>query len=128
MEWYEPKPVIMLRKNRIFMLYKKNGKMVGDTTLPDETLAYYLEHSKEFIGLKKSVRFRNIVDGKHETVSYTDSFGQQRVRGADSIDRAYCFDYDLVKKQYGINLEVVMDSDAADEDDKDIPQTKEINF
>ncbi len=128
MEWYEPKPVIMLRKNRIFMLYKKNGKMVGDTTLPDETLAYYLEHSKEFIGLKKSVRFRNIVDGKHETVSYTDSFGQERVRGADSIDRAYCFDYDLVKKQYGINLEVVMDSDAADEDDKDIPQTKEIDF
>lgn len=126
MEWYEPKPVIMLRKNRIFMLYKKNGKMVGDTTLPDETLAYYLEHSKEFIGLKKSVRFRNIVDGKHETVSYTDSFGQERVRGADSIDRAYCFDYDLVKKQYGINLEVVMDSDAADEDD--IPQTKEIDF
>lgn len=126
MEWYEPKPVIMLRKNRIFMLYKKNGKMVGDTTLPDETLAYYLEHSKEFIGLKKSVRFRNIVDGKHETVSYTDSFGQERVRGADSIDRAYCFDYDLVKKQYGINLEVVMDSDAADEDD--IPQTKDIDF
>lgn len=126
MEWYEPKPVIMLRKNRIFMLYKKNGKMVGDTTLPDETLAYYLEHSKEYIGLKKSVRFRNIVDGKHETVSYTDSFGQERVRGADSIDRAYCFDYDLVKKQYGINLEVVMDSDAADEDD--IPQTKEIDF
>ena len=126
MEWYEPKPVIMLRKNRIFMLYKKNGKMVGDTTLPDETLAYYLEHSKEFIGLKKSVRFRNIVDGKHETVSYTDSFGQERVRGADSIDRAYCFDYDLVKKQYGINLEVVMDSDAADEDD--ITQTKDIDF
>lgn len=126
MEWYEPKPVIMLRKNRIFMLYKKNGKMVGDTTLPDETLAYYLEHSKEFIGLKKSVRFRNIVDGKHETISYTDSFGQERVRGADSIDRAYCFDYDLVKKQYGINLEVVMDSDAADEDD--IPQTKDIDF
>lgn len=126
MEWYEPKPVIMLRKNRIFMLYKKNGRLVGDTTLPDETLAYYLEHSKEFIGLKKSVRFRNIVDGKHETVSYTDSFGQERVRGADSIDRAYCFDYDLVKKQYGINLEVVMDSDAADEDD--IPQTKDIDF
>ena len=67
MEWSTPKPVLMLRKNRIFMLYKKNGKAVGDNTLPDETLAYYLENSKEFIGLKKSVRFKNIVDGKHET-------------------------------------------------------------
>lgn len=128
MEWLEPKPVIMLRKSRVFMLYKKNGKMVGDKVLPDETLAYYLENSKEYLGLKKSVRFRNIVDGKHETVSYTDSFGQERIRGADSIDRAYCFDYEMLKQHYNINLEVVMDSDNADEDDKDIPQTKEINF
>lgn len=128
MEWLQPKPVIMLRKSRVFMLYKKNGKMVGDKVLPDETLAYYLENSKEYLGLKKSVRFRNIVDGKHETVSYTDSFGQERVRGADSIDRAYCFDYEMLKQHYNINLEVVMDSDNADEDDKDIPQTKEINF
>lgn len=128
MEWLQPKPVIMLRKSRVFMLYKKNGRLVGDKVLPDETLAYYLENSKEYLGLKKSVRFRNIVDGKHETVSYTDSFGQERVRGADSIDRAYCFDYEMLKQHYNINLEVVMDSDNADEDDKDIPQTKDIDF
>ena len=128
MEWSTPKPVIMLRKNRIFMLYKKNGKAVGDNTLPDETLAYYLENSKEFIGLKKSVRFKNIVDGKHETYMVKDSFGQERVRAADSIDRAYCFDYEMIKRNYNINLEVVMDNSDEDYEEDAIDTQKTIDY
>ena len=100
-EWTLP------RKSRIFMLYKRNGKLVGDNTLPAETLAYYLEKSKAYIGLKRSVRFKNIIDGRQETTIEKDEFGNDKVKATDSVDRAYCFDYAMLRDTYGINLEVV---------------------
>lgn len=106
-EWTQPKPVLLLRKSRIFMLYKRNGKLVGDNTLPAETLAYYLEKSKAYIGLKRSVRFKNIIDGRQETTIEKDEFGNDKVKATDSVDRAYCFDYAMLRDTYGINLEVV---------------------
>lgn len=106
-EWTLPKPVLLLRKSRIFMLYKRNGKLVGDNTLPAETLAYYLEKSKAYIGLKRSVRFKNIIDGRQETTIEKDEFGNDKVKATDSVDRAYCFDYAMLRDTYGINLEVV---------------------
>ncbi len=113
-EWTQPKPVLLLRKSRIFMLYKRNGKLVGDTTLPAETLAYYLEKSKAYIGLKRSVRFHNIIDGRQETTIVKDALGNDTAKPTDSVDRAYCFDYAMVRDTYGINLEVV--AGDADED------------
>ena len=89
------------------MLYKRNGKLVGDNTLPAETLAYYLEKSKCYLGLKRSVRFKNIIDGRHETTIEKDEFGNDKVKATDSVDRAYCFDYAMLRDTYGINLEVV---------------------
>ena len=32
------------------MLYKKFGKQVGDSVLPEGSLIYYLENSKEYMG------------------------------------------------------------------------------
>lgn len=106
-EWSRAKPVLLLRKSRIFMLYRRNGKQVDEKVLPTETLAYYLEKSKAFIGIKRSVRFKNIVDGRQETTIEKDEFGNEKVRATDSVDRAYCFDYEMVRDNYGINLEVV---------------------
>lgn len=118
-EWSRARPVLLLRKNRLFMLYKRNGKQVGDTTLPAETLAYYLENSKEYIGLKRSVRFKNIIDGRHETTVEKDEWGNDKLKTTDSVDRAYCFDYEMVRDNYGINLEVVA---SGVEDDLEEPR------
>lgn len=118
-EWSRARPVLLLRKNRLFMLYKRNGKQVGDTTLPAKTLAYYLENSKEYIGLKRSVRFKNIIDGRHETTVEKDEWGNDKLKTTDSVDRAYCFDYEMVRDNYGINLEVVV---SGVEDDLEEPR------
>ena len=131
MEWSAPRPVLLLRKNRIFMLYRKNGRQIGETVLPPETLAHYLEHSKEYIGIKKSVRFKNIIDGHHETMTVIDKFGQEKIQNTDQIDRAYCFDYNMLKENYGLNLEVI--ATAVENDDleesihkKQEPKQKEL--
>ncbi len=121
-EWSQARPVLLLQKNRIFNLYKRNGRQVGDTVLPSETLAHYLEHSKEYIGLKKSVRFKNIIDGRHETMTVIDEHGNEKLKNTDHIDRAYCFDYNMLKENYGINLDVI--ATAVDDDDLEEPKPK----
>ena len=114
-EWSNARPVLFLRKNRVFMLYRRNGRQVATNVLPAETLSYYLEHSPEFIGTKKSVRFKNIIDGRHETMTVIDSTtGAEKLQNTDTIDRAYCFDYNMLKEKYGLNLEVIATSGIED--------------
>lgn len=48
--WPEPRKILYLQKTRIFMLYKLNGHRNGETSLPEESLRYYLENSKEYLG------------------------------------------------------------------------------
>lgn len=89
-EYGSATPVLMMRKSRIYMLYKMNSKQVGDTSLPEASLEYYLSISKEYLGVKKSVRFRNTVNGVN----------------LSQLDQAMCFDYHALNEQYGINLEI----------------------
>ncbi len=49
-EWPEPHRILYLQKTRIFMLYKLNAHRNGETSLPEESLRYYLENSKEYLG------------------------------------------------------------------------------
>ena len=106
-EWQTAHPVLLIRKNRIFMLYRKNGKQIGSSTLPPETLTYYLENAKEFIGTKRSVRFKNMIDGRHETMTVIDELGHEKLKNTDSVERAYLFDYDMLKSNYGLSLDVI---------------------
>ncbi len=115
----QTKPVLYIRKTRIMMLYKKNGKAVGDTTLPTESLKYYLENSKEYLGIKQSMRFRNIINGLHQ-VDTVEVQGVKQVTNTDTIDQALCFDYEMLRETFGINLEIEMS--APDE-----PDTEEIS-
>ena len=89
-EYQTTTPVLEMRKSRIYMLYKMNSRQVGDTSLPEASLEYYLSISKEYLGVKKSVRFRNSVNGVN----------------LSQLDQAMCFDYRALNEQYGINLEI----------------------
>ena len=54
-----PRPILRMRTDRIFPLYKKYSKQVGDTALPTESLNFYLENSHEYLGVQNSVRSRS---------------------------------------------------------------------
>lgn len=103
------------------MLYKKNGKLVGDTTLPTESLKYYLENSKEYLGIKQSMRFKNIINGVHQAESVEIGQGIKQLTTTDTIDQAMCFDYEMLCDSFGINLEV---EKSAPVEPEEIPNTQ----
>ena len=81
--------------------------MVGDTILPESSLIYYLENSKEYMGIMPSVRFKDIQRGV-EVAKPVDEGDKVSWKKTSSVDRALCFDYGMIMQNYGINLEVDM--------------------
>lgn len=115
MVFQRAKPVLYLCVKRIFPLYKKNGKQNGDVTIPTESLRFYLENSKEYIGTKNAVRFKNYSNSAESAVTYTNGDGKPAVLRTSRTDWALCFDYAMLAENYGINLEV----ETADDDEPD---------
>ncbi|MCH3982446.1 MAG: CHC2 zinc finger domain-containing protein [Prevotella sp.] len=97
-DWKDTRPVLFLQKSRIFMLYKKNERSAGDDTIPEESLKYYIEKSREFLGTK-NVRFKKYLKG----VRQYDPLHPDAT--LTSTQRAYCFDYTMLQKVYGINFD-----------------------
>lgn len=122
-----PKPVLYLLVKRIFPLYKKNGKSMGDATLPTESLRFYLENSKEYLGYKQAVKFKNISNVVDGNMQSRDGTGQVQVLKTSHTDWALCFDYEMIAENYGINLELETEHDGdidvteIDENDKTMP-------
>jgi hypothetical protein len=56
-----PKKIIYLKFSRIYEIYAETMRRTGQHALPKTTLIFYLKTSKEFMGIKKSVRFENHV-------------------------------------------------------------------
>lgn len=99
------KKVLYLRYNRIFELYKGHGKMVNEPLLPSSSLMYYLEHSPMYYGKKRSVRFKQIVNGVEVTTEKEGGFGGKQYVKTYAIDQALCFDYDMLNEAFDVNLE-----------------------
>ena len=102
-DWPESKRVLFLQKSRIFKLYKRSNKMTDEVGIPEASLKYYLEKSKEYLGEKKSVRFKCFLKGGIPKMS-TPKFPGDKSRHVEEVQRAYCFDYDELVKNYQINL------------------------
>ena len=120
----ESKPVLFIQKSRIFMLYKKHGKAVGDTLLPEGSLKYYLEHCREYLGEKSSVKYTVY----HKGIVQYEKVGNQS-REAKTVQRSYCFDYRMLAESFNINFERVniTNDSPQQEDEKEDPQ-QEIDF
>jgi len=115
MEWQQERPVLFLQKTRIFMLYKHNGKNVGDIVIPEESLKYYLEHSKAYLGEK---RMRYKVYNKGSLVyDRSRPMGNGGFHEAETVQLSYCFDYLKLSETFGINLERAKAETQDDEDD-----------
>ena len=104
-EFAKSKQILTLRYKGIFELYMLHGRKAGLTLLPKNSLAYYLEHSPAYLGKKRSVRFKNIVRGQQQ-YAVTASEGVTAPLEESVVDQAYCFDYEMLKEQFDINLEV----------------------
>lgn len=118
-EFPEHKPILMMRISRIFMLYKKNARQTGDNAIPTESLKFYLEHSKEYLGKKNSVRFKNVINGTEVIKTFRDPNGVQSTKPMSTVDQAMCFDYEMIKSIYEVNLEIDMPDQPDDEENKD---------
>ena len=120
-EWQEAHPVLYVQKSRLFMLYKKNGKAVGDNILSESSLEYYLLNSRAYLGYKKGVRFKVFHGGVQKFKSGGEGVPESKVF------QAYCFDYGILEEDYGINLELASDDDGdtAHKEDYDAAHPKQ---
>ena len=120
--WKEEKPILYIQKTRLFMLYKKHGKAVGDTLLPEASLKYYLEHSREYYGEKNGIRYTVY----HHGVIQLQKGGTPGAE-ASVVQRSYCFDYNVLVEKYNINLERAPEDveDTARKEDYDAAHPKQ---
>lgn len=102
-DWYNTHPVLYLQKSRIFMLYKKHGRAVGDTLLPEGSLKYYLENSKAYLGEKNvryDVYFKGVLQYDKDAKNKDGSMVKK-----STTQRSFCFDYLELVRAFDINLE-----------------------
>ena len=118
MHFRQPRAIIRMRKERIFALYKKFAKQVGDNALPTESLKFYLENSKEYLGVMRNVRFKNIQKGVEVTKEVEWGDGQKMFKKTSVNVSAMCFDYDELARNYNINLNVELDNGIDPEEDE----------
>lgn len=100
-EYQTPRLVLYIRPSRIFQLYAKQYRSLGETSLPRQSLKYYLEQSKEYLGKKNSMRFKKMVNGQQERRSDPD---REHAGGVYQCDRAMVFDYEAIKNNYNIDI------------------------
>lgn len=101
------KQYLYINFNRISQLYAKEGKDANGKIIPRETLKYYLEHSPEFLGTARSMRFKMIESPQ----GYTPADGES---ARSKVTTAMIFDYDMIKENYNIDIDI---SRGYDEDD-----------
>ena len=119
-----PRPILRMQTDRIFMLYKKFAKQVGDTALPTESLKFYIENSKEYLGVQNSVRFKNIQKGI-EVTKEIEVDGKRYYRKTSTTKQALCFDYAELMANYNINLNI--DTSVSDDEVEEITQNDKPN-
>ena len=85
MQFQSAHPILFLQKSRVFKLYRQSGKNMGDNVIPEESLKYYLEHSKAFLG-EKNVRYD--IYSKGNPVFTKSSDGRSNVPET-SVQRSY---------------------------------------
>lgn len=84
------KLILKFKYNSIYKLYAENVRKQGMKPLPSDTLKYYLENNKHFIGVMKSCKF---------TRSEYDPLQAKTIENKQ-VTTAFCFDYTSL----GINL------------------------
>jgi len=115
----EPRSILLFRYLTNYELYNMHRSKVKESTLPKSSMQYYLQVHPAYIGKKGSVLFHAIVDGQQQYVYEKDSEGHEKKKMKMIRDQVMCFDYDMLRQQYHINLEekIVSEDEDIDEDE-----------
>jgi len=95
MHWQQPKAILKFKFTTISKLYRENARKSGNSYLPNDSLRYYLENSKHFLGVSSSAKFSR----KKYT---TDGLENQT-----QVTTAYCFDY------INLNINLLKETDVS---------------
>lgn len=91
MDFKDAKRVLRFKFSSVAKIYSEHLRRRGDKPLPIDSLRYYLETSKSFIGIERSSKF----------VRKDFEPGEGKIVEKKQITTAYCFDYDMLN----INLD-----------------------
>lgn len=99
------KRYLLLHFNNVMPGYQKECRITGSKVLPKDSLKYYLENSAEFIGIKKSERFKRLAAPNSSATK------QGLTPLASDPSSAYCvstcmvFDYEAIVEHYNISID-----------------------
>lgn len=117
-------PILMLRLTHFIGQYKKSAKSQGDTVMSKDSIRYYLTTSGAYLGQKASERWKVYEDGRPKVeVRQVDSNTQKTVE-VSKFDRCMCFDYQMLRDKFDLNLEQVS-YERAEEEEKRIDKMEE---
>ena len=124
----EPKKILMIRKNSSLATYQQYGSQIKANTLPNDSIFHYLQETEEYFGYKSAaVRFVKLNSNGVPIQEQIDKNGMLTYRTIYTEDRPYCFDYDMLCRKYGINLETIIEEDP-EEESMPPPQQEELPF
>jgi DNA primase catalytic core len=108
--------VLYIRHARLFSLYKEESLRKGEKQiLPESSLRFYLENSKEYLGAKKTVRFKDLDrDGKPIQIKCEVGTAVSW-KNKDVYDQVLMFDYKKLQENFDINLSEYNEDYAGDE-------------
>lgn len=112
--------ILLLNESSIFPAFSKFAMQTRKEVMPEGSIKYYLEQSHGFLGIKNSCRFKQMQNG----YDVTKMDGQKSIK-LSSVDVAYCFDYDIVKDRYNLNLDNLS---GFDEDPEQPPKPPEVGL
>ena len=118
----------MIRKNSSLATYQHYGSLIKAKTQPDGTIFDYLLNTEACYGYivapKRFVKFNSNGIPIQEQI---DKSGKLTYRTIYTEDRPYCFDYDMLCRKYGVNLETIIEEDP-EEESMPPPQQEELPF
>lgn len=112
-----PVNVLYMNHTRVFQKYRAHGAKTRDFVLPIKTLEYYLMNSKEYLGKKSSCPFI-MKQGENGDFDINGNVRRQ-------ITTAHTFNYDLISKNYNINVTTFM-IDPNDENSENLGKKNQL--
>ena len=108
MEFEPPRPVLFLNSSAVASLY--TGRIAGGATIGRAnswaTVLTYLKVQPSYLGLKQDRFYLLTQNGQFDYETDTsDGFAQRKIKV--NRPKALCFDYEMLKAKYSLNLETI---------------------
>lgn len=119
----KPTRLLYLNKTTIFSTYSKHLRQTGGKQIDLGSLVSYLENCPQFLGHKKSMRFKWIVQGVPKT-----EIKDGHVVPIYNVRRAMVFNYDELVEQYGMQLDSNNQEEVPDQSQPTVEREGELEF